>query len=150
MGDLLFLLSAFSLAEKKSVTTNMFIMLCWSLAPAGSIVIEDYNRRLLEPANLLQWMKRARCGRGRETFLDSIVNLSKDKKCWLQRQYCATNDDFHSRLLYRARSDCATVIIRSMSPYICFVRVVKAVKVSLCESQVLRHIIALRNIVSNL
>ena len=54
MGDLLFLLSAFSLAEKKSVTTNMFIMLCWSLAPAGSIVIVDYNRRLLEPANLLQ------------------------------------------------------------------------------------------------
>ena len=95
-------------------------------------------------------MKRARRGRGREAFLDSIVNLSKDKKRWLQRQYCATNVDFHSRLLYRARSDCATVIIRSMSPYICFVRVVKAVKVSLCETQVLRHIIALRNIVSNL
>ena len=95
-------------------------------------------------------MKRARCGRGREAFLDFFVNLSKDKKRWLQRQYCATNVDFHSRLLYRARSDCATVIIRSMSPYICFVRVVKAVKVSLCETQVLRHIIALRNIVSNL
>ena len=95
-------------------------------------------------------MKRARRGRGREAFLDSIVNLSEDKKRWLQQQYCATNVDFHSRLLYRARSDCATVIIRSMSPYICFVRVVKAVKVSLCESQVLRHIIALRNIVSNL
>ena len=95
-------------------------------------------------------MKRARCGRGREAFLDYIVNLSIDKKRWLQQQYCATNVDFHSRLLYRARSDCATVIIRSMSPYICFVRVVKAVKVSLCETQVLRHIIALRNIVSKL
>ena len=81
MGDLLFLLSAFSLAEKKSVTTNMFIMLCWSLAPAGSVVIVvivivvivDYNSRLLEPANLLQWMKRARCGRGREAFYCEFV-----------------------------------------------------------------------------